>query len=261
MSATIRFDDGAAYEDTMGRWSEAAGAAFLAWLAPPQGAAWLDIGCGSGTFTRMIAARCAPAALAGIDPSGAQLAYARQQPAPLPIDYREGDAQALPFPDAGFDQAVMALVIFFVPDPAKGVAEMARILRPGGTASAYAWDAEGAGSPLFPTSSVLQARGHKVPATPSPSASGLAALHALWSNAGFTAVETHAIDAELPFANFEAYWSMMRRMPRVGPVLTSLDKVELQAVRAALLHEVAPDENTPFTAIARANAVRGQLPR
>ena len=89
MSATIRFDDGAAYEETMGLWSQATGRSFLAWLAPPPGAAWLDIGCGSGTFTRMVAGSCAPSSVAGIDPSAPQLAHARQLPAPLPIDYRE----------------------------------------------------------------------------------------------------------------------------------------------------------------------------
>jgi ubiquinone/menaquinone biosynthesis C-methylase UbiE len=48
-------------------------------------------------------------------------------------EFRQGDAMALPFPDNSFDLAVMALVIFFVPDPAKGVAEMVRVVSPGGT--------------------------------------------------------------------------------------------------------------------------------
>jgi ubiquinone/menaquinone biosynthesis C-methylase UbiE len=47
---------------------------------------------------------------------------------------------ALPFPNDTFDAAVMPLVIFFVPDPVKGVAEMARVVCPGGSVTAYAWD-------------------------------------------------------------------------------------------------------------------------
>ena len=54
---------------------------------------------------------------------------------------------ALPFQDNSFDLAVMALVIFFVPDPAKGVAEMVRVVSPGGTVAAYAWDMAGGGFP------------------------------------------------------------------------------------------------------------------
>ena len=56
----------------------------------------------------------------------------------------------LPFPESRFDAAVMALVIFFVPDPAKGVAEMVRVVGPGGTVAAYAWDIVGGGSPTSP---------------------------------------------------------------------------------------------------------------
>jgi SAM-dependent methyltransferase len=47
-------------------------------------------------------------------------------------EFHKGDAMALPFPARRFDVAIMALVIFFVPDPAKGVAEMVRVVAPGG---------------------------------------------------------------------------------------------------------------------------------
>src|SRR4051812_24453230 len=77
----IRFEDGAAYERMMGTWSRLAGSVFLDWLAPHPGLRWLDVGCGNGAFTELIAQRCAPAAVDGIDPSDAQLAFARGRPA------------------------------------------------------------------------------------------------------------------------------------------------------------------------------------
>lgn len=128
----IRFQDGAAYERGMGVWSRLAGETFLAWLAPQTGLRWIDVGCGSGAFTELLARTCAPSELHGVDPSDGQLSFARGRPGAHGATFQLGDAMALPFTDDRFDAAVMALVIFFVPDPAKGVAEMARVVRPGG---------------------------------------------------------------------------------------------------------------------------------
>jgi ubiquinone/menaquinone biosynthesis C-methylase UbiE len=139
----IRFDDGAAYERMMGVWSRSAGEIFLDWLAPRAGGKWIDVGCGNGAFTELIIARTAPAEVQGIDPSDGQLAYARSRSGARMATFHSGDAMALPFAAGAFDVAVMALVIFFVPEPAKGVAEMARVVAPGGQVAAYAWDIAG----------------------------------------------------------------------------------------------------------------------
>jgi ubiquinone/menaquinone biosynthesis C-methylase UbiE len=48
---SVYFDDAAAYEAFMGRWSRSAGDVFLEWMAPPKNARWLDVGCGTGVFT------------------------------------------------------------------------------------------------------------------------------------------------------------------------------------------------------------------
>ena len=120
----IRFDDGAAYEQMMGIWSRSAGEIFLGWLAPLPGLRWIDVGCGNGAFTQLLVERCAPAEVQGIDPSEGQLAFARTRSTSRVAEFRQGDAMALPFPADRFDAAVMALVLVFVPDPAKGIAEM-----------------------------------------------------------------------------------------------------------------------------------------
>jgi ubiquinone/menaquinone biosynthesis C-methylase UbiE len=125
----IRFDDGAAYERMMGVWSQLAGEQFLDWLAPAADQRWVDVGCGNGAFTEVIARRCAPASVDGVDPSEGQLAFARTRPASRIARFKQGDAMALPYDDKTFDVATMALVIFFVPDPAKGVSEMARVVQ------------------------------------------------------------------------------------------------------------------------------------
>ena len=155
----IHFNDGDVCERTMGVWSRLAGELFLDWLKPRPGMRWIDVGCGSGAFTELLVQRGASAETQGIDPSEAQLAFARTRPAAHGAEFLQGDAMALPFPHDRFDAAVMALVIFFVPDPAKGVAEMARVVRPGGAVAAYAWDMLGGGSPWEPIQVEMRAVG------------------------------------------------------------------------------------------------------
>jgi ubiquinone/menaquinone biosynthesis C-methylase UbiE len=75
------FTDGEAYERMMGRWSQRAGVTFIDWLAAAEGLSWLDVGCGNGAFTEVLVTRCAPSVVQGIDPSEAQIAYARTRDA------------------------------------------------------------------------------------------------------------------------------------------------------------------------------------
>ena len=79
---TIRFDDGAAYEQMMGIWSRLAGEIFLQWMAPPPKLRWIDVGCGNGAFTELLVERCAPSEVQGIDhPKHNSLLRARGRPA------------------------------------------------------------------------------------------------------------------------------------------------------------------------------------
>src|SRR5262249_11188999 len=124
------FTDGQAYERLMGRWSRAAGEVFLDWLSLPRGLQWLDVGCGTGAFTELVIDRCAPSPISAIVPAEDQIASARNRVAAKRAAFRTGDAQLLPFADREFDVAAMALVISFVPDAAKAVAEMKRVVKP-----------------------------------------------------------------------------------------------------------------------------------
>src|SRR5512141_2932819 len=130
---TIRFDDGAGYEIMMGRWSLLVGERFIDWIDVPDGLRWLDIGCGNGAFTQLLVERCKPSGVQAFDTSTEQLTYARNRlSAGAPVVWAEADAMRLPVADASGDVAVMPLVLFFVPVPAVGVAEMCRAVRPGG---------------------------------------------------------------------------------------------------------------------------------
>jgi ubiquinone/menaquinone biosynthesis C-methylase UbiE len=256
----IRFDDGTAYERYMGKWSQLAGETFLDWLAPESGLRWLDVGCGNGAFTEMLVEQCAPVSVVGIDPSEGQLAYARTRPASRVAQFRQGDAMSQPFPDDTFDAAVMPLVIFFVPDPAKGVAEMARVVCPGGTVAAYAWDMEGGGFPYEALHEEMRGLGVAVPTPPSREASRIDAMRDLWAGAGLESVETREIIVERTFADFDDYWTTVFGGPSVGPQLAAMASEELARLCARMRARLPADADGRINYSARANAVKGRVP-
>src|SRR5438477_12217736 len=236
------------------------GEVFLDWLMPRPGFRWIDIGCGSGAFSELLVERCAPAEVKGIDPSEAQLAFARTRPAARLAEFRQGDAMALPFAADRFDAAVMALVIFFVPEPAKGLAEMVRVVAPGGTIAAYAWDMLGAGYPGEPIRAELRELGLNPPLPPSVGASRIDALRTLWSGAGLDAVETREIAVQRVFADFDEFWTTTLSAATIGPIVAAMPAAEAERLKARVRERLPPDAAGQITYTARANAVKGRKP-
>jgi ubiquinone/menaquinone biosynthesis C-methylase UbiE len=256
-STEIRFDDGAAYERYMGVWSQLAGKAFLEWLAPQSAQQWLDIGCGNGAFTEMLVESCSPSTIDGIDPSEAQLVYARNRLLLSTAEFQKGDAMTLPYADNSFDISVMPLVIFFVPDPAKGVAEMVRVVRAGGIVTAYAWDLLGGGFPYDVLRTELISRGVTVPSPPSPNAGNRQVLHDLWLQAGLQGVETYEIVVERTFSDFDDYWSTVLGAPSLGSTLAAMPVDELVEFKAVIRSRLVVDVAGRVVCSGRANGVRG----
>lgn len=255
---TIRFEDGAAYERYMGVWSRLVAGSFLEWLSPKPGLRWLDVGCGNGAFTEIIAERCAPASLAGVDPSEGQLRFARSRAALRAVDFREGDAMALPYADGSFDVAVMPLVIFFVSDPAKGVAEMMRVVRPGGLVAAYAWDMLGGGFPYHVLQAEMRALGFPPSKPPSPDASTESGLRDLWTGAGLIEIETRHIAVQRTFADFDDFWTAILGGPSVGAKLAAMGPAETAELKTQMRAHLPADDGGRITYSARANAAKGR---
>jgi len=256
----IRFDDGAGYERMMGVWSRLAGDVFLDWIAPKSGLRWVDVGCGNGAFTELLVQRCAPVEIQGIDPSEGQLKFARSRHTAGLAHFQLGDAMALPFGDKSFDAAVMALVIFFVPEPAKGVAEMKRVVKPGGTISAYAWDMHGGVFPLEPMQAELRAMGRKPMLPPSHEISRIEALRTLWTSAGLTDVVTREITVSRTFEDFDDFWASVLVAASMAQFLKELDPRETEAFQVRVRARLPVGADGRITCVSRANAVTGRVP-
>jgi ubiquinone/menaquinone biosynthesis C-methylase UbiE len=111
----------------------------------------LDVACGTGNAT--IPAAHAGARVTGLDFSPDLLAIARERAADamVEVDWIEGDAQELPFDDAGFDRVISTFGHMFAPDHERTAAEMRRVCRPGGTIAVACWTPEGSIARMYRT--------------------------------------------------------------------------------------------------------------
>jgi SAM-dependent methyltransferase len=257
----IRFDDGAAYERFMGRWSRAAGELFLNWLSPPVQARWLEVGCGTGAFTALVRERCRPAAIVAFDPALEQIAHARGRPGAGAIVFNVAAAEALPCRNASHDVVVSALALNFMVDRPAAVREMRRVGRAGGIIGGYVWDFAGGRTPHAPLLGALRCLGIDAPAPPGGEECAVAALRHLFSGAGLTDVETTVLDIEVSYLDFAAFWTA--QTPSFSPTTRLIVRLsEDQRARLTdMLRTVLPERPDGSIAYpARAHAVKACVP-
>ncbi|WP_182111565.1 MULTISPECIES: methyltransferase domain-containing protein [unclassified Actinotalea] len=127
-----------------------------AYLVPALGAGQsvLDVGCGPGTVTIDLARRVAPGRVVGVDTSAAVIELAREAAGDLPnVEFRTGDAMALPFDDDAFDVVHAHQVLQHLSDPVSALREMRRVTRPGGVVAVR--DADYSAMTWYPLSAGL----------------------------------------------------------------------------------------------------------
>jgi SAM-dependent methyltransferase len=104
----------------------------LAMLAVGPGDRVLDVGCGPGNFTRDFGAAAGEGLAVGVDASASMLAVAARDNGGSNIAYIRGDARELPFRDACFDAVCCYAALYFIEEPMRALAELVRVLAPGG---------------------------------------------------------------------------------------------------------------------------------
>jgi ubiquinone/menaquinone biosynthesis C-methylase UbiE len=259
--SAIAFDDAAAYERFMGRWSRAAGVAFLDWLAPPCGARWLEVGCGTGAFTGLVHKRCAPSAMTAIDPMTAQVEYCRRQPIADCVQFQVADVTSLPFADRSFDVIAHALVLNFIPEVRCALQEMVRVGRPGGFVAGYVWDFTSERAPNSCIGAALREMGHIVPRMPGVDKSTLHFLHASFEHAGFKEIASASFEVSVAFRDFEEFWhANTPAFSPLTPIIKSLNRDERATLGALVRKKLATDRDGRVCGSARANAIKARLP-
>lgn len=249
------------YESYVGRWSRLVAQEFIRWLAIPEGSRWLDVGCGTGALSQTMLAKANPKKVKGIDRSQGFVEFARSRVADSRVEFEVGDAQALPVESDMYDVAVSGLVLNFVPEPHKMMAEMRRAVRKDGIIALYIWDYAGkmqlmrhfwnAAAALDPSAADLDEGRRFLICNPD-------ALTELFQNAGLSRVEVRAIDIVTDFKDFDDYWSpfLSGQAPAPGYAM-SLSEERRAQLRERIYNSLpfALDGSIPL--VARAWAVRG----
>ena len=140
MASSFNVNDTAAYEQLMGRWSRKLAPLFIDFTGLAEGERILDVGCGAGSLSFALAKAANLREIVAIDYSPVFVEEAIRRNSDPRIKFRQADACDLPFGDGAFDRALALLVLHFVPEAGKAVAEMRRVVRPGGVAAAAVWD-------------------------------------------------------------------------------------------------------------------------
>jgi SAM-dependent methyltransferase len=253
----VSFDVAAdAYDRFMGRYSRllAPQLADLAGVAAGRRA--LDIGCGPGALTAELVARLGPRSVAAVDPSAPFVAAARQR---YPgVDVRIASAEELPFPDGSFDASLAQLVVHFMADPVAGLAEMARVTRPGGVVAACVWDHAGEHGPLSLFWRAARELDPGVEDESQLAGTREGHLAELFAAAGLRQVEQAVLTASLEHPTFEAWWEPFTGgAGPAGSYVAHLDpdrRAELRERCRSLIPVV------PFVVTAWAWTARGLVP-
>jgi len=263
-ATTFKAQNAAAYELMMGRWSQRLAPLLIRFGGLADGEHVLDVGCGTGSMTFALPRLANVASVTGVDLAPMYVEHARALITDKRITVREADARDLPFGDDAFDRAFSLLVLQFIPETDRAVAEMRRVVRPGGIVAAAVWDSFG-GMPS--TRLIWDAAGVLDPSADAPRAlfrplSAPDEMAALWRRLGLLDVEQTSLMIRMQFSSFEDYWlPFATGEGPAGQYLVSLPEDARQSlmehVRRAYLAN-RPDGIRSFATVAW--ACRGKVP-
>lgn len=224
------------------RWFEPWARLLLDILKPENGQAVLDVACGPGTVTRLVAQLVGPeGSVTGCDLSPAMLELARSKISvngSAPITYLECPADALAFPDDAFDLVTCQQGLQFFPNRNAALAEVRRVLRPGGKLGIAVWCAIEECPPCLALANALeQALGTEVADAYKGGPWGLSdatSLVDLANDSGFTNVEVRKYELPVVFDGGPGQLSQSLRVTSVAATLAQLSEASQIALATAV---------------------------
>lgn len=250
-----------AYENYMGRWSRKIAPLFLEWLDAPINKSWIDIGCGTGGLTELIAKTCNASSIVGVDTAEGFIEIARDRV--KNAEFRVGSADNLCMPSDSIDCAVSGLVLNFVSDALAALAEMTRVVQPGGSVALYVWDYAGHMQIMryfFDTAISFDAHSAEFDDGINAPICRPIALKEAFTSTGLINISINSLDITTPFDNFDDYWR-----PFLGGVgsapkyCDSLEESVRNNIKAAIKEKLPTGPDGEILLAARAWAIRGTV--
>ena len=215
MASSFNVQSADGYERLMGRWSRKLATLFIDFAGVRDGERVIDVGCGTGSLTFALPQAANIREIAAVDYSPVFVEEATRRNSDSRIKIQQGDACALPFSNNSFDRALSLLVLHFVPEAGKAVAEMRRIVRPGGVVAAAVWDHLG-GMPgmrmMWDTVAILDQSANRLrsqyccqPMTAPDE------MRDAWIEHGLINVEQTSLTIRMNYESFDDYWGADRR--------------------------------------------------
>jgi SAM-dependent methyltransferase len=221
-AAAAGFGDADAYEQVMGRWSRHLAPLLIRFGGLSDGDRVLDVSCGTGSLTLTLPEIANVASVTGIDQTNSFVEFARGRNTDPRISFQTADARALPFENNSFDRAFSMLVLQFIPDAARAVAEMRRVVRPGGTVTAAVWD-------IFGLPHILLLANIAAVLDPSvdrkwlsPPLTAANEMAELWREVGLRHVEQTSLLIRMEYSCFDDYSPFTRGEGPLGQLIASL---------------------------------------
>lgn len=255
------WSSGNPYDKFMGRWSVLIAEKFLDWLSVSPGSSWLDVGCGTGSLTKLILQTSEPKEVFAIDSSSEFISHAQQKITNANVHFQVGLAQALELESKSVDAVVSGIMLNFVPHPETAIAEMIRVTKTEGTIGIFLWDYKvgmemlryfwDAAVELDNNANELD-EGVRFPLCQE------GRLASLVQEVGMRQVEATSIEVKTTFQNFDDYWKPF--LGNVGPAPSytmSLSEIERKKLEDKLRNRLPIDNNGSISLTAKAWAIKG----
>lgn len=257
------WSSGNAYERFMGRWSFPVAQIFLKWLAVPPEMTWLDVGCGTGTLTKLILEAQKPLKIISIDSSDEFISYAKKNLNNPSVQFKVCKAESLDTESGSIDVVVSGLVLNFIPQPEVAIHEMIRVSKPGGIIGIFLWDYSDGMKMLryfWDAAAVLDNRAKEFDEGLRFPLCRKGQLEELFRKTGLKNVEAISIEINTFFKNFNDYWKPF--LGNVGPApayAMSLDYENRKQLELKIRNYLPVNKDGSISITARAWAAKGTV--